>query len=39
MLSMVLYALRPTADTLQLNFGVIALASLALAVGWLGAAL
>jgi 4-hydroxybenzoate polyprenyltransferase len=39
LLSMLLYWRRPTADTLQLNFGVIALAALALAIGWLAAAL
>lgn len=32
------YRLRPTAATLQFNFGVIALASLALAAGWLAGA-
>lgn len=32
------YRLRPTASTLQFNFGVVALASLALAVGWLAGA-
>lgn len=34
-----LYRTRPTPRTLQLNFGLIALASLALALGWLGGAL
>jgi hypothetical protein len=32
------YRVRPTAATLQYNFGVIALASLALAAGWLAGA-
>jgi 4-hydroxybenzoate polyprenyltransferase len=39
LLSMVLYWRRPTPATLQFNFGVLALASLALAVGWLASAL
>jgi 4-hydroxybenzoate polyprenyltransferase len=39
LVSVLLYRLRPTAATLQVNFGVLALASLALAAGWLGGAL
>ncbi|MDB5056684.1 MAG: UbiA prenyltransferase [Chloroflexi bacterium] len=38
LISVLLYRLRPTASTLQVNFGVLALASLALAAGWLGGA-
>jgi 4-hydroxybenzoate polyprenyltransferase len=34
-----LYRLRPTARTLQINFGVLALAALSLALGWLAGAL
>ena len=37
--SAVLYRLRPTQRTLQINFGLLALASLALALGWLTGAL
>jgi 4-hydroxybenzoate polyprenyltransferase len=37
-LSILLYRLRPTPATLQVNFGVLALAALALAAGWLGGA-
>jgi 4-hydroxybenzoate polyprenyltransferase len=37
-LSAALYRLRPTARTLQINFGILALASLALAAGWLSGA-
>jgi geranylgeranylglycerol-phosphate geranylgeranyltransferase len=39
LLSMLLYRRRPTTATLQLNFGVIAFAALALAIGWLASAL
>jgi len=38
-LSMALYTARPTQRTLQINFGVLALAALALALGWLAGAL
>jgi 4-hydroxybenzoate polyprenyltransferase len=37
--SVALYRLRPTAHTLQINFGILALAALALALGWLAGAL
>ncbi|HVA88454.1 MAG TPA: UbiA family prenyltransferase [Chloroflexota bacterium] len=38
LVAMVGYRVRPTSGTLQFNFGVIALASLALAAGWLAGA-
>jgi 4-hydroxybenzoate polyprenyltransferase len=38
LLSMLLYRLHPTSRTLQINFGILALATLALALGWLGGA-
>ena len=38
LLSMLLYRFRPTPGTLQINFGVLALAALALAAGWLAGA-
>jgi 4-hydroxybenzoate polyprenyltransferase len=37
--TVVLYRLRPTTHTLQVSFGIVALASLALAVGWLAGAM
>jgi geranylgeranylglycerol-phosphate geranylgeranyltransferase len=35
----ILYWRRPTVSTLQLNFGILALATVALAIGWLGGAI
>jgi len=37
--SMILYRVRPTVATLQTNFGLVALASVALGLGWLAGAL